>query len=98
MNISLGPTHNRFLAEGYAAGVVGRSGEWLSVHSSRLSSRLVFPTPEAAEVRAAWLRERMPASEQITVRKVRRVQQTYFKILDNGDETAHDGQAVEAPR
>lgn len=54
--MNVGPTYTHVLNEGYAAGVVGRSGEWLSVHSSRLSSRLVFPTPEGAELRAAWLR------------------------------------------
>ncbi|MGY1946301.1 hypothetical protein [Nocardia asiatica] len=53
--MNVGPTYTHVLNEGYAAGVVGRSGEWLSVHSSPLSSRLVFPTQEGAELyRAAW--------------------------------------------
>lgn len=74
-----GPQHNAILHEGYAVGYTKPGSEWLCVYSSAYCSRLLFPTPEDARARLDWLGD---IHEAVSIRKVRREGQTYFRLLD----------------
>jgi hypothetical protein len=72
----------RFVNEGYAVGCqIPEDSPWLTVYSSHYqSSRVVFPTIEDAEVRAAWMRERSHKPSEVQIRRVDRLD--CFRILD----------------
>jgi hypothetical protein len=71
-----------YLKEGYAVGSqIPADSPWLTVYSSHYQgSRVVFPTAEDAEVRAAWMRERVINLSEVQVRRVNRLD--CYRILD----------------
>lgn len=81
--MSSGPTHTWSLNEGWAVGLLIGSTKYLTVPSSYWSSRLIFPSAEEAEPRAKWLRANHAEPEKLIVRRVRRIGETEFLLLDN---------------
>jgi hypothetical protein len=81
------PRHTEHLTVGYAAGCrIPAGSDWLTVWGSAFEDRVVFPTAEAAKVRAEAIIDTVsaPAQEQYptVVAKVHRVGGTYFKIVE----------------